>query len=803
MSCNRSGERNNKKRRIVKVGNPSFLGMAQTRLALAGAVAAAAIAIVGIVVRQSMHDRKVAAVKHGTARMVQRLAGIAQSSMPDSGHNNAAKIAQMRHEYGVSPDVVQQSNIGQRIGWELLIAGQPQQALDEYRSLSGLLQEYGTPGALETSKRLRFNIALAALRIGEQENCVHQHNCESCLAPILSNSLAVHAEQRGSRMALDALTAILDDEPDNLSARWLLNLAYMTLGEYPHSVPAKWRIPPDVFRSEHALPRFFNVASHLGVDVVGLSGGVASEDFDQDGWIDLVVSSMGLSDQLRYFHNDGHGRFEEWTERAGLVGIVGGLNVCHADYDNDGYSDVLVLRGGWLRDQGMMPPSLLRNNRDGTFDDLTEQAGLMSLRPTQTAAWGDFDGDGWLDLFIGTESWPPSRAPCQLYHNNRNGTFSDCAAELGLGLIGVIKGVAWGDINNDGRPDLYVSRYGEPNLLFRNDGAAEPDAAIVRDRKRRWWRFEEIGAAAGVTEPEWSFPTWFWDYDNDGWQDLMVFGYDQSRPQLANVVADYMGQPREGPTPRLYRNRRDGTFENVTSAVGLDRVLLAMGCNFGDLDNDGYLDFYVGTGDPKFETLIPNRMFRNDRGQRFQDVTTAGGFGHLQKGHGVAFADFDNDGDQDVYCVLGGFYVADIAHNALFENPGNSNHWITMRLEGRRSNRSAIGARIQIDLDTPTGPRSIFATVGTGGSFGSSGLQQEVGLGDATSIRQVTVTWPTSGVVDRYSTLPLDHVVWLREGDASFRAESPRPASLTPSRGREPPHRPEPSPRAIGAGDAQ
>src|SRR6185503_10507424 len=132
----------------------------------------------------------------------------------------------------------------------------------------------------------------------------------------------------------------------------------------------------------------------------------------------------------------------------------------------------------------------------------------------------------------------------------------------------------------------------------------------------------------------WSFPCWFWDYDNDGWEDLMVFGYDQREPQLTHIAADYLGLPNDGPKPILYHNKRDGTFEDVTEAVGLDKVLLAMGCNFGDLDNDGYPDFYVGTGDPDFRTLIPNRMFHSAGGRRFQDITTAGGFGHLQKGHG-------------------------------------------------------------------------------------------------------------------------------------------------------------------------
>src|SRR5260221_8566643 len=135
-----------------------------------------------------------------------------------------------------------------------------------------------------------------------------------------------------------------------------------------------------------------------------------------------------------------------------------------------------------------------------------------------------------------------------------------------------------------------------------------------------------------------------------------------------------MGLPYSSERPRLYHNNHDGTFSDVAKAAGLDHLLHAMGCNYGDLDNDGYLDFYLGTGDPSLGTLIPNRMFRNAQGRFFQDVTTSGGFGHLQKGHGVSFADFDNDGDQDIYTVIGGAYSGDHYRNVFFENPGHGNH---------------------------------------------------------------------------------------------------------------------------------
>jgi hypothetical protein len=194
-----------------------------------------------------------------------------------------------------------------------------------------------------------------------------------------------------------------------------------------------------------------------------------------------------------------------------------------------------------------------------------------------------------------------------------------------------------------------------------------------------------------------------------------------------------------------------------------------MGTNFGDLDNDGFRDFYVGTGDPDLRSIVPNRMFRNDGGRRFQDVTTSGGFGHIQKGHGISFGDLDNDGDQDIHVNMGGAFTGDGYQNLLYENPGHGNRWITLRLEGTASNRSAIGARIRIEVDGPGGPRTIHATVTTGGSFGSSSLQQEIGLGAATAIREVEIAWPGSGRVDRFSGLEPDRIYGIREGDSEPR----------------------------------
>jgi hypothetical protein len=401
---------------------------------------------------------------------------------------------------------------------------------------------------------------------------------------------------------------------------------------------------------------------------------------------------------------------------------------------------------------------------------VTRAAGLLRFAPTQAAAFFDFDGDGRLDLFVGNESagaaefvtQQPSADvsfPCELYRNNRDGTFTEMAGPAGLDLVAFVKGVASADYDNDGRPDLYVSVWGGPNRLFRNEGpSAEPGG----------WRFRDVSKAAGVTEPRASFATLFFDYDQDGWQDLFVAGYGRPGgiPLVQDVAAGYLGLATDAEADRLCRNRGDGTFEDVTKAAGLGRVTAGMALNVGDLDNDGWLDFYLGTGTPDLGMLVPNRMFRNDAGRRFHDVTTAGNFGHLQKGHAIAFGDHDNDGDQDVFEQMGGAYLGDRARSVLYRNPGTEHAWLGLELEGVRSNRRGIGARLLLVVETDRGPRSIHRTVGNGGSFGGNPLRQEIGLGAARRIVSLEVVWPATGAKQRVTGLRPGRRYLVREGEA-------------------------------------
>ncbi|HEU4403050.1 MAG TPA: CRTAC1 family protein, partial [Candidatus Polarisedimenticolia bacterium] len=368
----------------------------------------------------------------------------------------------------------------------------------------------------------------------------------------------------------------------------------------------------------------------------------------------------------------------------------------------------------------------------------------------------------WLDLFIGNESSPGDPHPCELYHNNRDGTFTNRVADIGVADLGYVKGVAWGDFNNDGRQDLYISILGKDNLLLRNDGPRAPAGPGGED-----WRFTNVSREAGTLGPKESFPTWFWDYDNDGWLDLFVAGY--LIKGVEDTTALYLGLPTATEMPRLYHNNHDGTFSDTTHAMRLDRIALPMGANFGDLDNDGWPDCYFGTGEPDLRALMPNRLFRNAEGRFFQEVTTSADVGHIQKGHGVAFGDIDNDGDQDIFEEMGGWFESDAAHSVLYNNPGHGHHFITLRLEGRRSNRSAIGVRLRVRVRNAAGGRDIYATVGSGGSFGGNSLQQEIGLGDAVAIEAIEVTWPTTGEVQLFRDAPLDSVYSIIEGETALR----------------------------------
>ena len=631
-----------------------------------------------------------------------------------------------------------------------------------------------------------FRLGVAYMRQAETQNCCLRHTPESCILPFREG--AIHTRQESSRTAIKYFSEVLrntvDRTPLHLEAIWLLNIAYMTVGDYPSGVPKPYLIPQEAFQSQEKIPRFENVAPHLGLDTFDMSGGAVADDFDNDGYLDLIVSSWDPAGQIRFFRNNRDGSFSDRTKEARLIGLYGGLNLVQADYDNDGDVDLLVLRGAWLEQNGRHPNSLLRNNGDANFTDVTYEAGLGEVHyPTQTAAWSDYDNDGDLDLYIGNETTETLTAPCQLFHNNGDGTFTDVAAAAGVENHRFTKAVVWGDYDADRDPDLYVSNFKGENRLYRNNGDGS---------------FTDVANELNVSRPVRSFPAWFWDFDNDGVLDLYVSAYSAG---ISHLAADALGVSMQIPAdpeprgtsdeeqatsaaggtgvfsnesnsdeelPLLYRRIGNGRFGEVAKDCNLAHPSAPMGSNFGDLDNDGFLDFYLGTGYPDYKQIMPNLMFRNKQGRGFVDVTYAGGFGHLQKGHSVVFADLDNDGDQDIFEQMGGAFPGDKYGNALFENPGFGNRWVAIRLIGAASNRSAIGARIRLTVMEDGGARSIYKHVNSGGSFGANPLRQTVGLGQAEKIETLEVFWPTTGVTQTFRDVPPNRFIRIVEDEAKY-----------------------------------
>ena len=602
----------------------------------------------------------------------------------------------------------------------------------------------------ETRANLLALRGVAALRKGEVDNCVACTGPSTCIFPIASD--AVHLKVDGSRAAAGYFTEYLDARPDDLGVRWLLNIAHMTLGEYPAKVPPAYLIELGSLRSKPGVGRFENVATAAGIDARGpnMLGGAVFDDFDGDGRPDVLVASGDWDLGGSLFVNKGDGAFEDRGRAAGLDGLKMVVNLSHADYDNDGRLDVLALRGGW---ETPYPLTLLRNV-GGKFEDVTAAAGLVGPIASQTAAWGDFDRDGKLDLYVGGEYHDRNATAAnlgRLYRNRGDGTFENVASTAGVENERWAKGVAWGDYDDDGDPDLYVSNMNGPNRLYRNNGDGT---------------FTDVAPELGLTEPLRSFSCWFWDYDDDGRLDLFVAGFGAS---LQDMIADAVGRPAKGERPRLYRNLGPDGFKDVTADVGLDRVWMPMGSNVADVDNDGYLDIYLATGRPPYSVLVPNVMLKNVGGTRFDDVTTASGTGHLQKGHGVAFADMDDDGDLDLFVETGGQTPGDKAHNVLFRNPGSpGRRAVRFRLVGTTSNRSAIGAKVRAEVVGSGGERrTLHRVVGGGSSFGGNSLAVSIGLGEKDVMESLTVIWPSTGPPETFRINAKDRAVEIVEGSGS------------------------------------
>ena len=523
------------------------------------------------------------------------------------------------------------------------------------------------------------------------------------------------------------------------------------------------------------VPRFTNVTRSSGIDFLHVSGpektkpylfeakggGAGFFDYDNDGWLDLLMVQGSTLEQFRkgdnphgaLYRNQGDGTFKEVTREAGLTRPAWGMGVTLGDYDNDGFVDVYL--------NNLQANILYRNRGDGAFEDVTVRAGVGDPGLSSSSAFGDYDRDGDLDLYVCNyvrydfDSLPPpgSKPICnfrgapafcgplglegaanRFYRNNGDGTFSDVTEAAGLNVNNryYSLGVVWADLDSDGDPDLYVANDSTPNQLYVNQGDGT---------------FEEMGFLSGLaTDADGRFQAGMGvdaaDYDNDGRLDLFV----------TNFADDYS---------TLYQNRGRLLFEDVSQQARLSQpewMLVGWGAGFFDLNHDGWKDIFHSNGHVYALVMTagwsdryyqPSSFYLNGKDGTFRDVRKLAG-PDLQKemaGRGMAFGDLDNDGDID-------FVIGNLNGTPqLFRHEGaRPNHWVMFRARGTRSNRDGIGTRITV----VTGQlRQVWEIKRTVGIFSASDPRAHFGLGAAQRIEQVQVKWP-SGVVQEFQNLNAD-----------------------------------------------
>ncbi|MGH9672287.1 MAG: FG-GAP-like repeat-containing protein [Bryobacteraceae bacterium] len=510
--------------------------------------------------------------------------------------------------------------------------------------------------------------------------------------------------------------------------QWLLKTALEGWKDQPPAMPEAARFPAADPPAGEPLFSFTDIAPRLGLDRKDGNGTSAWGDYDGDGRLDLLLAGSGTFVAL--YRNEG-AKFREVTVETGLARVPSSYSLNFVDYDNDGRPDIYLTYNGW---NGPMPNRLLRNT-GGRFEDVSKKSGAADEGDGFVSLWGDLDNDGHLDIVIANGVLKDGSTP-QVYRNNGDGTFTNRTREAGIvepAHYGAI-GAALGDYDRDGDLDIFFNGLGNaPNRLYRNEGG---------------FRFIDVTAKAGVSQPPHNgFVAFLVDYNNDAWPDLLTTSLAPWDAVVEGLTKLFRVPDRGSlhpDAPRLYRNNRDGSFTDATWEARLHYPMGVMGAGVADLDNDGRMDLYFGTGDPQLSRLEPNRFFRNNGDGTFRDLTAQTGFarpGH--KGHGVTFIDIDEDGDLDVYAQLGGHYPGDHVENAFYRNNwGNRGNWLQVDLVPARGNRHAIGTTLVLTSGDLVQHREVKGSEG----FGATGpFRQHFGLGDRKTADSFEITWPGGG----------------------------------------------------------
>ena len=499
-----------------------------------------------------------------------------------------------------------------------------------------------------------------------------------------------------------------------------------------------------------------------------MGAGVALFDYDNDGRLDIfLVNGAPLADPTpkgtipqksgpkywnRLYHQKPDGTFEDVTEKAGLQGAGYGMGVAVGDYNNDGFEDLYVTAYGGNK--------LYRNNGDGTFTDVTEKAGVGGSGWSTSAAWVDLDQDGYLDLVVlryvewdFDDVWCGEhkegyRAYCHpdffkpisplVFRNNKDGTFTEVAQKVGLGKPGKGLGLAIADYDRDGAIDLFVANDSMVEFLYHNKGDGT---------------FEEVGLTSEVAvdldgRTYAGMGVDFADYNNDGWPDIIV-------TNLANQRY------------ALYQNDRDGSFSYASNTAGIGQVTMAhsgWGVRFFDYDNDGWKDLLIAQGHDldTIELSYPNLHYREpmllarNTGHEFVDVSLQSGklFQQVWVSRGLAIGDLDNDGRLDAVVTTN-----DGSVHVLHNEAVTGNHWILLKLVGHKSNRDAIGAEVTL----VAGARPQYATVSTTSSYlSASDRRVHFGMGQERVAQRIEIRWP-SGIKQMLKDVPADQILQIDE----------------------------------------
>jgi hypothetical protein len=539
--------------------------------------------------------------------------------------------------------------------------------------------------------------------------------------------------------AIDDGVASMTADPGNERARYWLWLAAQKLGGYPDSVPQRFRMELKAGYAPTVL-RYENIAPKIGLNKTSGGRGTAVFDYNNDGLLDIAITSAHGGTSL--YRNNGDGTFSDVSIESGLDQAVNGFSIIAGDYDNDGFVDLYISRLGWYAGDG----TLYRNNGDGTFTDVTEKAGLSTWGPCFSASWVDYNCDGYLDLFIPNNSGGifDRHVPNRLFRNNGDGTFTDVTAESGIGGVLPAIGSSWGDYNNDGYPDLFVSGMGHPQLL-RNNGDGT---------------FTDVSAQSGLADVAIGTVCSWCDYDNDGWLDVVQFVWSDYE-DIIQTMRTGRG-PEDGKPLRIFHNNRNGTFTLRDREIGLDGCWGSMSGTLGDLDNDGHLDFVLGNGAPPMDRIEPMIVLQSD-GSRYRNVTFSAGLPFTGKSHGANCADLFGDGRMSIIVAAGGLYPGDLLTSAVFCPARRTGNFLNVRLTGTRCNRDAIGARVTLYA----GGCKQMREVGGGTNFGCLPTEQHFGLGDAVRIDAVEVRWP-GGETQRVANPPLNATIRIVQGESGF-----------------------------------